>query len=57
MLSHKSVSFTMHEVRNNPFFILVGLGGNVHGHELQLRCFRGNLNTKKETLYTTEVVH
>lgn len=57
MLSHKSVSFTMHEVRNNPFFILVGLGGNVHGHEIRLRCFRGNLNTKKETLYTTEVVH
>lgn len=35
MLSHKSVSVTMDEVRNNLFFfILVGLGGNVHGNEI-----------------------
>lgn len=35
MLSHKSVSVTMDEVRNNFFFfILVGLGGNVHGNAI-----------------------
>lgn len=34
MLSHKSVSFTMDEVRNNLFFILFGLSGNVHGNEI-----------------------
>lgn len=47
MLSHKSVSFTMNEVRNNLFFVLVGLGGNVHGSEIQLHCFRGYFSTKK----------
>lgn len=29
------MSFTMDEVRNNLFFILVGLGGNVHVNEIQ----------------------
>lgn len=48
MLSRKSMSFTMDEVRNNLFFfILVGLGGNVHGNEIELHSFRGYLNTKK----------
>lgn len=34
MLSHKSLSFTMDEVKKNLFFILFGLGGNVHGNEI-----------------------
>lgn len=47
MLSRKSMSFTMDEVRNNLFFILFGLGGNVHGNEIELHCFCGYSNTKE----------
>lgn len=47
MLSRKSMSFTMDDVRNNLFFILVGLGGNVHGSKIELHCSCGYSNTKE----------